>query len=94
MVKHIVMWRLKEEAGVEDARKIKELLERLKDICEGAIEIEVGIDTLRSTQSFDVSLYSVFESKEALEAYNTHPEHLKAVDFIKSVVCDRIAVDY
>lgn len=94
MIKHIVMWKLKEDATIDDARKIKELLERLKDICEGAIEVEVGIDTLKSAQSMDVSLYSVFESKEALENYNSHPEHLKAVDFIKSVVCERVAVDY
>ena len=79
MIKHIVMWKLKDEAlgatAAENAKRLKERLEALKGVVDGVIELEVGINTNPSEAAFDVVLYSVFETMDALEAYRTHPEH-------------------
>lgn len=98
MIKHIVMWKLKDEAlgnnKLENAKLIKDSLEALTDICDGVVTLEVGIDTLKTEQSYDVVLVSVFEDEKAYQEYAVHPEHQKVVTFIKEVAKARIAVDY
>jgi len=86
MVKHIVFWKLKDEANsntkLENANTIKQRLEALKGQIEGLINIEVGIDFLHSEESADIVLYSEFESKEALIFYANHPLHKEIMPFI------------
>jgi len=98
MIKHIVMWRLKENAlgspKEENAAKMIKMLSDLKGIVPGLVSIEAGRDFSNSDKSFDVALYSEFKTKEALDAYQIHPEHLKVKDFVSSVVSDRAVVDY
>lgn len=98
MVKHIVLWRLKDFAEGADkaanAGKIKVALEGLQGRIPGLVSIEVGVDFERSAAAFDVALYSVFESREALAAYQVHPEHKKVADFILRVRSERAVVDY
>ena len=57
-------------------------------------EFEVGVNFNPSEAAYDVSLYSVFESKETLQAYVVHPEHQKVVQFIGSIAENRVVVDY
>lgn len=98
MIKHIVMWKLKDHgwgAGKTDnARKMKALLEQLKGSIPEIRHIEVGINVIPSEAPSDVVLYSEFATKEDLEAYQKHPEHIKVAAFIKEVVLDRRVVDY
>ena len=98
MIKHIVMWRLHEQANgaskLENANKMKVILEGLNNRIEGLIQLEVGVDFAHSEASADVVLYSELSSKEALAHYQQHPEHLAAAAFIKAVVIDRVVVDY
>lgn len=98
MFKHVVMWKLKENAldnsKMINAKIIKEKLEPLKDICEGIILLEVGIDCYQTTQSFDVVLISEFENEACFKQYAKNPKHLEVVEFIKQVVTNRVAVDY
>lgn len=97
MIKHIVFWKLKEEAHGNNketnARIIKEKLEDLKGKIEGLINIEVGIDFL-GNGNYDVALYSEVESREALQTYQNHPLHQAVLPFVKEAVADRKAVDY
>lgn len=97
MVKHIVFWKLKEEAHGNtkevNARLFKEKLEALNGKIEGLLKLEVGIDFL-GNGNYDVALYSEVESKEALEAYQSHPLHQAVLPFIREAVADRTAVDY
>ncbi len=97
MVKHIVMWNLKEELSEEEkvlgAKRFKKDVEALKDIVSGAIEIKVTIDGIKSSTA-DLLLESSFESVEALKAYEVHPEHLKIVAFAKTILCNRLCMDY
>jgi len=98
MIKHIVMWRLKEFAnGVnkeENARKLKSHLESLKSKIKEIKRIEVGINIKSSDAASDVVLYSEFDSMDDLEAYQRHPEHMKVVDFVNEVRLERRVVDY
>jgi hypothetical protein len=98
MVKHIVLWRLKDSAlgnsKAENARLVKEKLESLRGIIPGLLKAEVGIDFGTSDQSFDVALYSEFESREALRGYQDHPAHRAVVSFIREVREERYVVDY
>jgi len=91
MIKHIVMWKLRDKT---DAAEIKARLEALGGKIPGLIKIEAGIDFLESEQSADVVLYSELESREALEAYQIHPEHQAVVPLIKGAAIARTVVDY
>ncbi|MDR1501747.1 MAG: Dabb family protein [Prevotella sp.] len=97
MIKHIVMWKLKDEAHGNDkatnARLVKEKLEALSGKIDGLLKIEVGIDFLGGG-NFDVVLYSELSSKEALDIYQNHPLHQAVLPFIREAVMDRKAVDY
>ena len=98
MVKHIVFWKLKEEANgmskAENAAAIKQKLEDLNGKIEGCIKLEVGFDFLHSAESADVVLYSEFESKEALDFYANHPLHKAVMPFIAEARSERRVVDY
>ncbi len=98
MIKHIVMWKLKEQAEGNDkqtnALLMKEKLEAIADIVPGMIKLEVGIDLGLDAAGFDVILYSKFEDESALAAYQAHPEHKAVFPFISAVRDTRHAVDY
>lgn len=96
MIKHIVMWRLDEAAGdkTANALKLKQLLEGLNGRIPGLLRLEVGIDFSREGESSDVVLYSEFESRQALDAYQVHPAHAEVVPFVKSVRAERRVLDY
>lgn len=97
MIKHIVMWRLKEEAHGNDkatnAKLVKEKLESLQGKIEGLINIEVGIDFLGGS-NFDVVLYSELTDRKTLDFYQNHPLHQAELPFIREAVEARHAVDY
>jgi hypothetical protein len=98
MIKHIVMWKLKEFANgrkkEDNITLLKEKIENMKKVIPEIRHIEVGVNFNPSGQAFDVALYSEFENREALELYQNHPEHLKVARFVGKVRSDRKAVDY
>lgn len=83
MVKHIILWNLKDEFSREEKEKIKlgikEGLEGLKGKIPGLLEIKVYTNGL-ATSTADVMLDSSFESEEALKNYSVHPEHVAVAD--------------
>lgn len=98
MIKHIVMWTLKDTAEGADraanARKMKELLEALPGLIPFVKKLEVGIEVFAASPACDVILYSEFDTRADLDAYQVHPEHQKVVAFVKQVVASRSMVDY
>lgn len=99
MVKHIVMWKVKEHevhgTKEEVMQKIKKGLEGLKGEIDGLEEIEVGINFNPSEAAYDVVLNSVLTSKEALEGYQNHPKHLEVANgLVRQVATSRVVVDY
>lgn len=98
MIKHIVMWKLKDSFDgmnkSEIALKLKNELESLKSKIPQIMEIEAGINFNLSEAAYDVALYSSFENKEALSAYQKHPEHVKVAEFVSEIRTERCVVDY
>ncbi len=94
MIVHIVMFTFKEENKKENIEKAKELLNGLTTKIDELISIEVGVNFDTADRAMDLSLYSKFASKEDLNSYAIHPEHLKVVEFIKSVAKESKVVDY
>ncbi|MBE5913453.1 MAG: Dabb family protein [Pseudobutyrivibrio ruminis] len=83
MVKHIILWTLKDELSAEEKEQvklgIKEGLEGLSGKIPGMIDIKVNINGLASSNA-DLMLDSTFESEEALKGYAVHPEHVAVAD--------------
>lgn len=83
MVKHIILWTLKEMPEDEKAKvktEIKESLEALKGQIPGLLEIKVNIDGRLNTSTADLMLDCTLESAEALAGYAKHPAHVAAAD--------------
>lgn len=97
MVKHIILWNLKDELSQrekeESALRIKRELEDLKGKIPGLVEIEVIVNPLSGSNA-EIMLDSTFENEEALNGYQVHPEHVKAATFVRSVTCNRMCMDH
>jgi len=97
MVKHIVLWNfldtMTEEQKKEAVERMKQLLEPIKELVPGALDIQV-IGNEISSSNRDVALISTFETPEALATYQTHPAHVEAGKYVRSVTCDRACMDY
>ena len=97
MVRHIVCWNYKDglsdEQNKENAKVIKERMENLKDVIDGIISIEVITTQLPSSMS-DLVLNVLLTDEAALEHYQVHEEHVKIVQFIRSVTQNRYCIDY
>lgn len=98
MIAHIVAWKLKDcdESGKKEevGRKIKRMLENLKNSIPEIIKIECGLNINKSDSAYDISLYSLFDSIEKLKIYQNHPQHRQVAEFISRVVARRVVVDY
>ncbi len=83
MVKHIILWKLKEGYSEEEAaaikNDIKEGLEGLKGQIPGLLDIRVHTQGLASS-NMDLMLDSAFEDEGALKAYASHPAHVAVAD--------------
>jgi len=88
------MFKFKEENFDANIQEVKARLNDLVALIPELKCLEVGVDFSKSERSFDLSLYSSFGSKEDLQAYAIHPEHLKVVELIKSVTLESKVVDY
>lgn len=96
-VRHIVMWRLRGDTPKEraDARaKVKAAFEGLRGRIEGLTHIEIGADVSGVDYACDVVLVSEFADRAALEAYGSHPEHLRVRQELADLRIARFQVDY
>lgn len=98
MLKHIVMFKLKDVAEgatkQENARRVKSMLEGLRAKIEDIRHIEVGINVVEGADACDVVLYSEFEDLKGLRTYQSHPEHVRVAEFIGKIRSERRVVDY
>lgn len=98
MIKHVILWKLKEEyteaEKTEIKKGIKQNLEGLEGKIPGLIEIKVYTDGLASSTA-DLMLDSAFESAEALKGYSGHPAHVAVADtYVRPFTAHRSCLDY
>jgi len=97
MIKHIVVWTLKEGAEGrskrENATLAKSKLETLRKL-PGVLRLEAGIDTGIDAGPGDLVLEVEFENLEALDAYQKHPEHEAFKSWFAPLRDARMVVDY
>lgn len=98
MVKHIIIWTLKDTFSIEEKKNIKraakENLEALVGKIDGLIDLKVEIDFL-PTSNGEMMLDSTFESFDALKAYAIHPAHQAvANEFVRPYTSARSCVDF
>ncbi len=98
MVKHVILWKLKEEYSEEEKQAIrlgaKEGLEALMGKIPGLVDIRVNINGLPSSNA-DMMLDSTFENEDALKVYAKHPEHVSVADTkVRPYTAQRFCLDY
>ncbi|MBG0789811.1 MAG: Dabb family protein [Desulfovibrionaceae bacterium] len=98
MVRHIVMWTLKNEAegasAAENAAEMKKRLEALNGRIDGLRNLEVGTEIVAADPECHVALCSEHDDENALDHYQAHPEHQACVAFVKKVAATRRVLDY
>ncbi|MBQ1258825.1 MAG: Dabb family protein [Clostridia bacterium] len=97
MVKHIILWKLKETdptAAAKIKADAKRELEALNGKIDGLLSIKVVTDALASSNA-DMMLDSCFESAEALAGYQIHPLHKAAANgYVRPFVEVRLCLDF
>jgi hypothetical protein len=98
MVKHIILWTLKEMSEDERNRvkaDIKAGLEGLAGQIPGLLDIKVVTEGRLETSNADLMLDSSFESFEALKNYAVHPAHVKVADEkVRPFTASRSCLDF
>jgi quinol monooxygenase YgiN len=97
MIKHIVMWNVRGDTPQQRAAGIERLkrgFESLRGRIPGLLHLEIGVDVSRVDYACDVVLYSEFESQAALDAYASHPEHMRIRQELGDLRTARHQVDY
>ena len=93
MIRHIVMFKIKDEFKDEIPQLVKNFY-GMKGKIEGMVSLEAGADFLHSDRSYDVALITEFVSREALDAYQSHPVHLPVKKRMGEVRISSVACDY
>ncbi len=96
MVKHMIIWKLKEglENPEERKKEIKVALEGLVGKIDGLLEMNIHINGM-DCSSGDLMMDSTFESAAALAFYQTHPEHVAVANgLVRPSVEQRLSFDF
>jgi hypothetical protein len=93
MLLHLVSFKYKAETDQAARAQHRARLAGLKGL-DGVIDLKVGEDVVRSPRSYDTGLAITFPDRAALDAYQTHPQHVPVAQFGVSVSEHIVAVDF
>lgn len=91
MVKHVVMWTLKDKA---DALELKTAIENMKGKIPSLVDVECGINYNPGDAACDLILISIHNSKEDLDIYQDDPIHGEVKKIVGAAVTARYVVDF
>ncbi|MBT2324074.1 Dabb family protein [Variovorax paradoxus] len=91
MIKHIVMWKLKDPAK---AALFKEKLDSCQGLVPGMRQFEVAVRTPGLEANCDVVLCSAFDDAAALKEYLEHPKHVEVSSLLGTLRESRSVLDY
>ena len=97
MVKHIVMFKLKETLSMEEKldvmNRFKSAIEAVPAKIDVIRKVFVGLN-INEAEQWDICLESEFDSLEDVKLYAVHPDHVAAAGILKDAKLDRACVDY
>ena len=93
MIRHIVLFKIKDEFKSEIPQLVKNF-EDMRGRIEGMLELQAGADILHSERSYDLALVTLFENREAFDAYQTHPVHMPVKKRMHEVRSGSVACDF
>ena len=93
MIRHIVLFRIKDEFKDEIPQLVKNF-EGMAGRIEGMLELQAGADILHSERSYDLALITVFQDRAAFDTYQTHPVHLPVKKRMHEVRSASVACDF
>ena len=96
MVKHMIIWKLKDEIQDKEAvaSKIKSALEGLNGKIEGLVEMKILTQKFNSSAG-DIMMDSTFKDEDALIYYQNHPLHKEIANgLVRPSVQTRLSFDY
>ena len=96
MVKHVILWQLKDEIENKDQilNDAKVNLENLLGKIDGLVDIKLNVAPLASSNA-DMMLDSTFVDEDALKGYQVHPDHVFVADnFIRPFTKARLCLDF
>jgi hypothetical protein len=97
VIKHIVMWNVRGDTAGEKVASIEMVKSKFEEMAPkiaGLSKLEIGFDHSKVDYACDMVLYTEFDSQEALDAYASHPEHLRVRDELLGMRIARFQVDY
>lgn len=97
MIRHVVMWNVRgatRDEKLANIDKVRTSFLGLRGRIPGLLHLEIGVDASRVDYACDVVLVSDFASQAALDAYATHPEHLRVKQELGDLRTHRHQVDY
>ena len=98
MIRHIVLFRFKEEAEGRTKRENVEATRQMLEALPAKIPLILESHTFvnapdTNRENADLMLISDFASREDLDAYMVHPDHQAVVAFMRSLRESRMAID-
>lgn len=94
MLKHIVVWKYREDVEEELRHEHVARLRRLPSLIKGIEQFDVGFDVLRLPRSYDTGLVAVFRDRATLDAYTVHAEHILVAEFGRTISESVVSVDF
>lgn len=99
MVKHIILWKLREDLSEDEVKtvklNIKQGLEGLRGQIPGLTEIRVQIDNIIESSNADILLDCTLASQQALRAYAVHPLHMAVANSkVRPYTAVRTCIDF
>ncbi len=99
MIRHVFLWNVRPNAGLDAPQRILEALERVKDAPVPARSWTLGADlpapgSEDSGGRWQFGLVSDYDSIEHLQSYYSTPEHLAVVEEIVPLIADRAVCDF
>ena len=94
MLTHIVVWRYRADTPQATREDHRTQLRSLSSIVPGIESLSVGFDILHSPRSYDTGLVAIFRDRSVLDAYTVHRDHVKVVEFGRSITETMAKVDF
>lgn len=94
---HIVMWRLNgadPAAKQQQAEVITQAFESSRSQVQGLLRMELGPNVIAAPDAWDLALCMVFATRADLDAYQTHPAHLRIKALVGPLRSERGQIDF